>query len=80
MSTLDQLETASFATPPTGFRARQRHPLPGIPVEEIDAAVEEAGGTVEHRTIQSKGLRPGRVMASHAVATYYLIPDGAFDD
>jgi len=68
-----------MVTPPAGFRACQRHAVPGATVDEMDAMVEDAGGSVEHRTIESKGLRPGRGMASHAVATYYLIPDGAFD-
>lgn len=65
---------------PAGYRGCQRHPLPGATVDELDALVEEAGGSVERRTIRSKGVRPGRGMVSHAVATYYLIPDAAFDD
>lgn len=79
MSIFDQLRVARMVAPPAGFRACQRHPVPGATVDEVDALVEEAGGSVERRTIQSKGLRPGRGMASHTVASYYLLPESAFD-
>jgi hypothetical protein len=80
VSIFDQLRIASMVTPSAGFRACQRHPVAGATLDELDAMVEEAGGSVEHRTIQSKGLRPGRGMVSHAVPSYYLIPVGAFHD
>jgi hypothetical protein len=79
MSIFDQLRPASLASAPIGFRACQRHTVTGLTVSELDTMVEGAGGSVQRRTIHSKGVRPGRGRASHTVASYYRIPESAFD-
>jgi hypothetical protein len=78
MSSFDDLPTMTFGAEP-GYQARQRVEVSGVPVHERDAQVIAAGGRIIHQSIESKGLRPGRYVAPVDEASYYLIPDDAFD-
>jgi hypothetical protein len=66
---------------PPGFEARLRAAEPSAERDDMDAKVEAAGGSWQAVPLpQSKGLRPGRLVARAQPPQYvYLIPREAFD-
>ena len=65
--------------PADGYVARQRTPVEGADLAILDAEVEAVGGCIMHHTIESKGLRPGRVMARAQHVSWYVIPANAVE-
>jgi hypothetical protein len=66
--------------PPAGYVTRRRTPVAGADLATLDAEMEAAGGHVMHHTVESTGLRPGRVMARVQDASWYVIPAAAVED
>lgn len=64
---------------PEGYVTRQRRCVEGADLATLDAEVEAAGGHVVRRPIESRGLRPGRVVARIQEESWYVIPADAVE-
>ena len=81
MSIFDSLPTGMLASkPPPGYRGRRRKTEPSAARDELDAKVAAAGGWFESEAIPSKGLRPVRYFARTHMASWYVIPESAFEE
>lgn len=65
--------------PADGYVARQRTPVEGADLATLDAEVEAVGGCIVHHTVESKGLRPGKVIARAQQVSWYVIPAHAVE-
>jgi hypothetical protein len=61
---------------PAGYSARSRVPVEGVTVDELDAAVIEAGGRIEAKQLRPR-LLPGRHGPRITDTFWYVIPETA---
>ncbi len=76
-SILDALPEASTVRAPAGYCARCRVHVGGVTMDELDAAVIEAGGRIEGDRVRSAERLPGRPAARIVGTFWYVIPEGA---